>query len=130
MRRHRGNATTAQCQQNAAYFFYRYRLARCWQFATTLDGGYLGELNPKKRRNRKGPGDDKTYFTGETSRTGSRSWQADLALTQDSKLLGFNDNVAPIGRMELAVEIFQVGFNGFRGDIELVRDLLVTQPFL
>ena len=46
------------------------------------------------------------------------------------KLLCFNDDIAPIGRMKLAIEVVQVGFNGFRGDTELVRDLLVTQPFL
>ena len=53
-----------------------------------------------------------------------------IILAQKTKLFSLDNDIAPTGRMELAIEIFQVGFNGFRRDTELVSDLLVTQPFL
>ena len=67
---------------------------------------------------------------GERGRNYIYSYCLMIILAQKTKLFRFNNSIAPIGRMELAVEIFQVGFNGFRGDTELVRNLLVAQSFL
>ena len=53
-----------------------------------------------------------------------------IILAQKTKLFSLDNDIAPTGRMELAIEIFQVGFNGFRRDTELVSDLFVTLPFL
>ena len=65
----------------------------------------------------------------ETTRVSALARRA-RGLVQDLKLLSLDDNITPVGRMELAVEVLQVGFNYFSGDTELVCDLLVTQPFL
>jgi len=46
---------------------------------------------------------------------------------QKTKLFSFDNGIAPICRIKLAVKVFQVGSDGFPGDTESVGDLLVAQ---
>ena len=50
-----------------------------------------------------------------------------VCLAKKTKLFSLNNSIAPVGRMELAEKVFQVGSDSFLGNTESVGDLLVAQ---
>ena len=42
-------------------------------------------------------------------------------------IFSLDDGITPVGRIEFTVDILQVIFDGFRGDVQLVGDLFIAQ---